>query len=681
MARGVVRMVARDRGSPTSMEKLFGLRAHKSRRRCSEMERSNFPGKAMSFSNNAFYGSSGSPTARLFVTSSVKKIDWDKPGIEDDSSNNATENADQVFQNVDEFLGVLSAAGDDSGPPDVPDAVELLCQIVESRIGKYTSGENRNKFGRMNEEDDSLIDAVMRLSRLSNALGPFPAGSAAASSRNRVGSVLQRAMALMEEELPNLLDDSRNGGNSKECKFLSFNSKDEDAGSGKEEKYAAFSPEVVTKISRIATVMISAGYENELCEAYTISRRNAFSEQMKKFDFERINVEDVQKIHWDTLEGEITRWMGVVKYSSETLFPGERRLAESVFSEHPSFSLSVYSNFVRSVAIHLIDFGEAVSTTKRSAEKLFKFMDIYETIRDLIPAIISESCSDNCRNEIKHEIAAVGDRIGEAVVSVFSDLESSIRNDIARIPVPGGAVHPLTRYIMNYLEYAFEYKDTLEHIFQKNSKPDQQSQGTEPAETDETPFSIQIVTVMDLLDSNLQTKSMLYRDPALRDIFLMNNGRYILQKVKGCPKIRKLMGDNWCRRRSGIVRQFHKSYQRETWVRLLRMLGHEGLQVNGKIAKPVMKERFKSFTTAFEEIHRTQSAWVVSDEQLRSELRVSVSAVVIPAYRSFLGRFRQCLENSKQAERYIKYQPEDIEAMIEGLFEGNNNASMAKRKA
>nr|GLL45116.1 exocyst complex component EXO70B1-like isoform X1 [Ipomoea trifida] len=40
---------------------------------------------------------------------------------------------------------------------------------------------------------------------------------------------------------------------------------------------------------------------------------------------------------------------------------------------------------------------------------------------------------DVCRNEIKHEIAAVGDRIGEAMVSVFSDLESSIRNDIARM--------------------------------------------------------------------------------------------------------------------------------------------------------------------------------------------------------------------------------------------------------
>lgn len=659
------------------------------------MERSNFPGKSMSFSNNAFYGASGSPTARLFVTTSIRKSDWgDRSRTEDDSSNNVTENVDQVFQDVDEFIGgVLSTAGDDSTPPDVPDAVELLCKAVESRIGKYTCGENRNKFGRMNEEDDFFIDAVMRLSRLSNSLGRFPAGSAAASSRNRVGTVLQTAMAFMEEELPNLLDDSRNGANSKVYKFLSFNAKDENAGSGglesgREEKYLACPPEVVTKIGRIAAVMISAGYDNEFCQAYSISRRNAFSEQMKKFDFERINVEDVQRMHWDTLEGEITRWIGVVKYCSETLFPGERRLADSVFSEHPSFSLSVFSSFVRSVAIQLTDFGEAVSMTKRSTEKLFKFLDIYETIRDLTPAI-SESCSDDCRNEIKYEIASVGDRIGEAVVSAFSDLENSIRNDMSRIPVPGGAVHPLTRFIMNYLEYAFEYKDTLEHIFEKNSKPDQplpggntSSPGTEP-DTDsphmKTPFSTQIITVMDLLDANLQTKSMLYRDPALRDIFLMNNGRYILQKVKGCPKIHKLMGDNWCRRRSGIVRQYHKSYQRETWGRVLRILCHEGLQVNGKIARPVLKERFKSFTNAFEEIHRTQSTWIVSDEQLQSELRVSVSAVVIPAYRSFLGRFRQCLENSKQAERYIKYQPEDIEAMIEGLFEGNT-ASMARRR-
>lgn len=81
----------------------------------------------------------------------------------------------------------------------------------------------------------------------------------------------------------------------------------------------------------------------------------------------------------------------------------------------------------------------------------------------------------------------------------------------------------------------------------------------------------------------------------------------------------------------------------------------------------------------FEEIHRAQSTWVVSDDQLQSELRVSISGVVIPAYRLFVGRFKQYLDSSRQPEKYIKYPPEDIEMMIEGLFEGNPN-SMGRRR-
>ena len=36
--------------------------------------------------------------------------------------------------------------------------------------------------------------------------------------------------------------------------------------------------------------------------------------------------------------------------------------------------------------------------------------------------------------------------------------------------VTGGAVHPLTRYIMNYLSVAGDYKETLEQVFKDHSK-------------------------------------------------------------------------------------------------------------------------------------------------------------------------------------------------------------------
>lgn len=175
-----------------------------------------------------------------------------------------------------------------------------------------------------------------------------------------------------------------------------------------------------------------------------------------------------------------------------------------------------------------------------------------------------------------------------------------------------------------------------------------------------------------------EAKSKLYRDHSLRYIFLMNNGRYILQKVKGATEVRLVMGDIWCRRRSTVVRQFHKNYQRETWSRILLCLSHDKLQVNGKVNKLMLMERFKIFSTTFDEIHMTQSTWVVSDEHLQSELRVSIMAVAILAYRSFVWRFRQYLDSVK-VDKYIKYQPEDIETWIEGLFDGNPT-SMVKRR-
>ena len=106
----------------------------------------------------------------------------------------------------------------------------------------------------------------------------------------------------------------------------------------------------------------------------------------------------------------------------------------------------------------------------------------------------------------------------------------------------------------------------------------------------------------------------------------------------------------------------------------------EVFNVNGKVQKPVLKERFKSFNSLFDEIHRTQSSWVVKDEQLQSELRVSISGVVVPAYRAFIGRFAQIFDPGRQTEKYIKYQPEDIETYIDELFEGKPHQSIARRR-
>lgn len=619
---------------------------------------------------------------------------------EESSSPNLHTSLPHVSEEIDGFINTLCDVNiDKSNPPEVPDSVENFSELVESMIARLDSGESKAKFEQNVEEHSDFVQAVNRMSKLTNALGEFPLTPAL----NRTGTVLQQAMSFLEEEFRTILEDSRSSNSDQKAlstKQSSFKSDDHEsdrcvlpeAEPNGTEDFPSFSPEVVSNMNRIATAMISAGYETECFQVYSISRRSSFQEALKKLGFQNISIDDVQRMQWESLEGEIATWIKVVKNCATVLFSGERHFSESVFSEFPSISRGQFSNLASAVVIHLLNFAEAVAMTKRSAEKLFKFLDMYETLGDLIPAIDGMNLDEGA-DELKSEISFTAGRLGEAAICIFCDLENSIKSDTGKTPVPSGAVHPLTRYTMNYLKYACEYKDTLEQVFHQHTRierPDvsDESDTADRGSSDQngsdktanpSPFSVQLMTVMELLDANLDAKSKLYRDPSLRYIFLMNNGRYILQKIKGSTEIHELMGDTWCRKRSWDLRQYHKSYQRETWSKMLGSLSHEGLQVNGKVVKPVLKERFKSFNATFDEIHRTQSTWVVSDERLQSELRISISAVVIPAYRSFLGRFGQYLDHGRQTEKYIKYQPEDIEASIEEFFEGNPT-SMGRRR-
>ncbi|KAJ7013759.1 hypothetical protein NC653_003411 [Populus alba x Populus x berolinensis] len=386
--------------------------------------------------------------------------------------------------------------------------------------------------------------------------------------------------------------------------------------SAETDNFLGYSDDAVSKLNRIAKEMIGGGFESD--------------------------IDEVQKMQWEALEREIPLWIKAVKEYASIYFVKELKLAEAVFSNYSSISSSLFSNLTRSVLIQLLNFAEAVAMTKRSAEKLFKFLDMYETLRDSLPAM-GALFSEEYENELKTESTTARCRIGEG-----------------KTPVPGGAVHPLTRYTMNYLKYAGEYIATLEQVFREHSKIERADSTSRPRyesesqnfnndndEENQSPFSNQLVRVMDLLDSNLEAKSKLYKDIALSS-----------------TEIRQMMGDPWCRRKSSELRNYHKNYQRETWSKLLGCLGHEGLQVNGKVIKPVLKERFKSFNVLFDEIHKAQSSWV---------------AVVIPAYRSFMGRFSQYLTPGRQTEKYIKYQAEDLETYIDELFDGNSASGARKR--
>lgn len=591
---------------------------------------------------------------------------------------------------------------------EIPGYIEKFLDQVEENMVKNETGERKGKWEEIMEKDKWLLESVHRISKLKKMLMIHDEKETIDERRksiaNRVGKIQQKAMAFLEEDFRVLIEYSRIQTevnpdiniNEKVDAKRKVASDQQDGQSDHQDQpeefetnFPGYPDEAIVCMSKIVGEMLIGGYESECCQVYIVARRTAFEEIQQQLGLERISIDDiVQKVQWEILARDmIPAWTNTFRQCTMLYFPGERKLAEAVFSSNPSVAAGLFSSVSRGVVIPLLNFAEGAAMTKRAGEKLFKLLDMYETLRDVIPkldGLFPEESSE----ELKTEINLAKTRLGEAVISIFCDLEDQIKSETAKSPVPGGAVHPLTRYIMNYLNTAGDYKETLEQVFRDHSKikkidsPDYGQNENDGTKEPQSPFASQVMRVMDLLDTSLDGKAKLYRDITLRNFFMMNNGRYILQKIKASSELRQVMGEIWCRKKSSELRHYHKTYLRETWNPVLTVLSQEGLSVNGKVQKPVLKERFKSFNTMFDDIHRTQSSWVVKDEQLQSELRVSVCGVVIPAYRAFVGRFTQNLDSGRQVEKYIKYQPEDIETYIDELFDGNpNHGTMARRRA
>lgn len=251
-------------------------------------------------------------------------------------------------------------------------------------------------------------------------------------------------------------------------------------------------------------------------------------------------------------------------------------------------------------------------------------------------------------------------------------------NETSKVLVPGGTIHPLTRYVMNYITVITDYKQTLVELIV--SKPElRHSDDLTDVEVEavegRTPLASHLIWIIVILQSNLDGKSKHYKDPALAHLFMMNNVHYIVHKAKRFPDLKEMIGIGYLKKLSGKYRQLATSYQRSTWVKVMHSLRDEGLHGSGSfsgVSKSALRERFKSFNAMFEEVHKTQATWLIPDAQLREELRLQISELLIPAYTSFLGRFRSYIESGRHPETFIKYSVEDLQAAILDFFEGTS---------
>lgn len=438
----------------------------------------------------------------------------------------------------------------------------------------------------------------------------------------------------------------------------------------------------INDLRSIAERMIAAGYFRECVQVYGGVRKSAVDASFKKLGVEKLSIGDIQRLEWEALNAKIGKWIRAAKICVRVLFASEKRLCEQIFEDLGTTAVddACFMETVKGPAIQLFNFAEAISISRRSPEKLFKILDLHDAFLDLLPDIEGVFYFTSAES-IRVQASEILSRLAEAARGMLSEFENAVLREPSRVPVPGGTIHPLTRYVMNYISLISDYKQTLgELIVSKPATGSRYSDDLTTPDMDftdhegQSPLALHLIWIIVILQFNLEGKSKHYKDNALAQLFIMNNVHYTVQKIKGSPELREMIGDSYLKKLTAKITQAATRYQRATWVGVLYCLRDEGIHLTGSfssgISKSVLRERFKSFNAMFEEVHRMQALWLIPDTHLREELQISISEKLIPAYRSFLGRFRTHIENGRHPENYIKYSVEDLETAVLDFFEG-----------
>ncbi|XP_008313158.1 exocyst complex component 7 isoform X9 [Cynoglossus semilaevis] len=262
--------------------------------------------------------------------------------------------------------------------------------------------------------------------------------------------------------------------------------------------------------------------------------------------------------------------------------------------------------------------------------------------------------------------------IGAKALEEFAD---SIKNNPDKeYNMPkDGTVHELTSNAILFLQQLLDFHETAGAMLASQETSSSASSYT--SDFNKRLLSSYICKVLGNLQLNLLSKSKVYEDSALSAIFLHNNYNYILKSLEKSELI-QLVTVTQKKAESSyreLIEQQIQMYQR-SWLKVLEHLTDRNMPVfqpGSKLKdkeRQVIKDKFKGFNEGLEEVCKTQKVWAVPDKEQRDFIRQAQKKVVSQAYTYFLHRCAN-VSFTKNPEKYHKYRPEDVEEMIEKLFD------------
>ncbi|KAE8659483.1 serine carboxypeptidase-like 25-like isoform X1 [Hibiscus syriacus] len=565
------------------------------------------------------------------------------------SNKNLTKDVKKILADLGSQLSNMAMI-EDEVVEGVESGIEERLSVVEEKIMSWETDEPMIFDSGPNEASEYL-NATKEAQKLIEELeSRCLTGEDEKELLRRAHDVLQLAMQRLEEEFKYLLVQHRQPFEPSTCRLArrySIGRTSEDC------IIDLVHPDVIHDLKCIANSMFMSNYDHECRQAYVIVRKDALDECLLDLEIEKLSIEDVLKMEWGTLNSKIKRWVRAMKVFVRPNLASEKWLCDQIFLELGSAGSVCFVEAAKAPMLQLLNFAEAISISSHQPEKLVRFLDVIEYYEVL-------------------------KRLADSVRATFLEFKNAVASNTSANPFAGGGNHPLTRYVMNYIRLLVDYKDALNLLFKnedgevaRSPSPDS-SHATEDECTSNdssgglSPMALHLQSLTSILEANLYEKSKLYRDASLQHFFLMNNIHYMVQKVKN-SEVQSILGDKWIRKHNWKFQQHAMDYERATWSTILRTERRE--QFQQQLDLEDFSRRDEELLCCFEDVYKTQTAWVIPDLHLREDLRISTSLKVIQAYRTFVGRQMQHI-----GEKHIRYNAEDLQDYLLDLFEGSQKS-------
>ncbi|KAL6475817.1 hypothetical protein MHYP_G00168570 [Metynnis hypsauchen] len=391
----------------------------------------------------------------------------------------------------------------------------------------------------------------------------------------------------------------------------------------------------------------------------------------------------------DVLDVEIDSYIHCIS-AFVKLAQSEYALLTEIIPEH--HQKKTFDSLIQEALDNLMLDGDSIVTAARRAimrhdySAVLTIFPILRHLKQTKPDFDStlQGTAASTKNKLPTLITSM-ETTGAKALEEFAD---SIKNDPDKeYNMPkDGTVHELTSNAILFLQQLLDFQETAGAMLASQVLGDTYNIPLDPRETSSSAssyssefsrrlLSTYICKVLGNLQLNLLSKSKVYEDQALSAVFLHNNYNYILKSLEKSELI-QLVAVTQKKAESSyreLIEQQIVTYQR-SWAKVTDHLTERNmpaLQPGNKLKdkeRQVIKDKFKGFNDGLEELCKIQKVWAIPDKEQRDAIRQAQKRLVSETYRAFLQRCAN-IPFTKNPEKYHKYSPEQVEDMIEKLFD------------